>query len=39
MRIYYAIENEDEKEVESLLRDAKTDINWTNEFVLVSVIL
>ena len=39
MRIYYAIEKEDEKQVESLLSDAKTNMNWTNEYDGVSVIL
>ena len=40
MRIYYAIEYGDETEVESLLKDSKTDFNWTNVVALyVSVIL
>ena len=38
MRIYYAIEYGDETEVEALLKDSKTDFNWTN-VIYVSVIL
>ena len=39
MRIYHAIQYGDDKEVESLLSDVKTNINWTNEYEAVSVIL
>ena len=40
MRIYHGIQYADEKEVESLLNDSKTDFNWTNDTdILVSVIL
>ena len=40
MRIYYAIYYEDETEVESLISDTKTDVNWRNDVsYLVSVIL
>ena len=39
MRIYHGIEYEDEEDVVSLLSDANTDFNWTNEAFLVSVIL
>ena len=35
MRIFFEIEYGDEKEVESLLSDAKTNMNWTNEFHVV----
>ena len=39
MRIYYAIEYADEKEVESLIGYAITDVNWSNDVLLgVSVI-
>ena len=38
--IYWAIQYGEEKEVESLINDSKTDVNWTNEdFLFVSVIL
>ena len=39
MRIFWAIQFDDEREVESLISDSKTDINWTNEAFSVSVIL
>ena len=39
MRIYHGIEYEDEEDVVSLLSDANTDFNWTNEAFAVSVIL
>ena len=39
MRIYYAIEHEDQREVESLISDSKTDVNWRNHVsYFVSVI-
>ena len=39
-RIYWAIKYSDDKEVESLVNDSKTDVNWTNEAsFFVSVIL
>ena len=31
MRIYYAIEYEDQREVESLISDSKTNVNWRND--------
>ena len=31
MRIYYAIQYEDQREVESLISDSKTDVNWRND--------
>ena len=41
MRIFHGIEYEDEEDVHvvSLLSDANTDFNWTNEAFGVSVIL
>ena len=40
MRIYHGIEYEDEEDVVSLISDANTDFNWTNEASFgVSVIL
>ena len=39
MRIFWEIRYGDDKEVESLLSDVKTNMNWTNEFFGVSVIL
>ena len=39
MRIFWAIPYSDEKEVESLVSDSKTDFNWTNDTFYVSVIL
>ena len=39
MRIFHGIEYGDEKEVESLIGDASTDVNWINEAYFVSVIL
>ena len=40
MRIYYAIQYEDQREVESLISDSKTNVNWRNDiYVEVSVIL
>ena len=39
MRIYYAIQHEDQREVESLISDLKTDVNWRNFSYPVSVIL
>ena len=31
MRIYHAIQYEDQREVESLISDSKTDVNWRND--------
>ena len=39
MRIFHAIRYAEENEVESLIRDSNTDLNWKNELQLVSVIL
>ena len=40
MRIFHAIRYADQREVESLLNDFKTDFNWTNVAdTYVSVIL
>ena len=39
MMIFWEIQCGDDKEVESLLSDVKTNMNWTNEFFWVSVIL
>ena len=39
MRIFWEIQYGDDKEVESLLSDVKTNMNWTNEFFRVSVII
>ena len=39
MRIFFEIQYGDDKEVESLLSDVKTNMNWTNEYDVVSVIL
>ena len=39
MRIFWAIQFDDDEEVESLINDSKTDIKWTNEAYYVSVIL
>ena len=38
MRIYHGIRYEDQREVESLISDSKTDVNWINEAYPVSVI-
>ena len=40
MRIYHAIQYEDQREVESLISDLKTNVNWRNDVLGgVSVIL
>ena len=39
MRIFYAIQYEDQREVESLISDSKTNVNWRNDLRGVSVIL
>ena len=39
MRIYHAIDYEDEEDVVSYLSDSKTKMNWTNECLDVSFIL
>ena len=39
MRIYHAIQYEDQREVESLISDSKTNVNWRNDvYYFVSVI-